>query len=233
MSAVSPGDFRILCVEDEPEILRDVADELRDHGFVVDAAASAEAALPHIAANLPDLILCDMQMPGMSGLELLEHLRARGDAAASVPFVFLTAFGDRTTMINGRKAGADDYLVKPVDYDLLIAAVESHLQNAARRARQLTSSQLPAEETKPSGLQQLLEALEAAPAGTHFLIAKADNATELSRRFAHLSKRGLKAASYAASAISGCSVAAQFHGMSSSQREAGQPLAIFSMTSAM
>lgn len=186
MSIMSPGDFRILCVEDEPEILRDIVEELRDHGFQVEAAANAEAALPCIAAQVPDLILCDMQMPGMSGLELLEDLRARGDAASSVPFVFLTAFGDRATMISGRKAGADDYLVKPVDYDLLIAAVESHLHNAVRRADQHKPVEPSAEAAKPTGGQLLLEALGEAPAGTRLVVAKADNPIELARRFAHM-----------------------------------------------
>ncbi|ABP64641.1 response regulator receiver protein (plasmid) [Novosphingobium aromaticivorans DSM 12444] len=92
MTFHAPERFRVLCIEDEPEILRDVADELADHGFRVDQASSAEAALPAIEREPPDLIVCDVQMPGMSGLELLEHLRARGDAISLVPFVFLTAF---------------------------------------------------------------------------------------------------------------------------------------------
>ena len=189
MSDLSPGQFRVLCIEDEPEILRDIAEELRDHGFQVEAAPSAEAALPIITQQVPDLILCDMQMPGMSGIELLENLRARSDAAASIPFVFLTAFGDRTTMINGRKAGADDYLVKPVDYDLLIAAVESHLHNAMRRSESVRAeAPPPAGPSKLNGSQMLLEALTQAPADTLLVIAKADNPTELARRFAHLKR---------------------------------------------
>ena len=79
MSAHLPGQFKILCIEDEPEILRDIADELRDHGFQVEAAPNAIAALQTIEAQAPDLVVCDMQMPGMSGVELLETLRARGD----------------------------------------------------------------------------------------------------------------------------------------------------------
>ena len=85
MSVYSPRQFKVLCIEDEPEILRDIADELADHGFMVDQAPSAEAALPQIDAGTPDLIICDMQMPGMNGLQLLHKLRARGDAIANVP----------------------------------------------------------------------------------------------------------------------------------------------------
>lgn len=133
MSIHSPERFRVLCVEDEPDILRDIAEELAEHGFRVEQAANAEAAMAAIGRELPDLVVCDVQMPGMNGIELLEELRGRGDAQALVPFVFLTAFSDRETVLNGRRAGADDYLVKPVDYDLLIATVEAHLGNAAAR----------------------------------------------------------------------------------------------------
>lgn len=183
MSVYSPQQFKVLCIEDEPEILRDIADELADHGFMVDQAPSAEAALPCIDTGAPDLIICDMQMPGMNGLQLLQKLRARGDAMANVPFVFLTAFGDRETAIHGRKAGADDYLVKPVDFDLLIAAVESHLRNAAQReAATRTAASLDAEPLVP-GYDQLLDHLAAQPVGTALAVIKIDTQPELSRRF--------------------------------------------------
>ncbi len=183
MSAYSPEQFKVLCIEDEPEILRDIADELADHGFIVDQAASAELALPRIDSGTPDLIICDMQMPGMNGLQLLEKLRARSDAMATVPFVFLTAFGDRETTIHGRKAGADDYLVKPVDFDLLIAAVESHLRNAAQReAATRTAASL---ETGPivPGYDELVEYLAELPVGTALAVIKMDTQPELARRF--------------------------------------------------
>lgn len=183
MSAYTPDRFRILCIEDEPEILRDIAEELADHGFTVGQAASAEAALPLIDASQPDLILCDMQMPGLNGIELLETLRARSDDLANVPFVFLTAFDDRQTVIEGRKAGADDYLVKPVDFDLLIAAVESHLRNAAQReAAARNAVQAPPLSTVP-GRQELIEHLSAAPTGLAVAVIKIDTAPELARRF--------------------------------------------------
>lgn len=183
MSVYSPEQFKVLCIEDEPEILRDIADELADHGFVVDQATSAELALPRIDAGKPDLIICDMQMPEMNGLQLLEKLRARSDAMANVPFVFLTAFGDRETTIDGRKAGADDYLVKPVDFDLLIAAVESHLRNAAQReAATRTAANLDTGPTVP-GYDELIETLAAQPVGTALAVIKLDTQPELARRF--------------------------------------------------
>jgi EAL domain-containing protein (putative c-di-GMP-specific phosphodiesterase class I)/CheY-like chemotaxis protein len=183
MSVYSPRQFKVLCIEDEPEILRDIADELADHGFMVDQAPSAEAALPQIDAGTPDLIICDMQMPGMNGLQLLQKLRARGDAIANVPFVFLTAFGDRETAIHGRKAGADDYLVKPVDFDLLIAAVESHLRNAAQReAATRTAATLETEALVP-GYDQLIDYLATQSVGMALAVIKMDTQPELARRF--------------------------------------------------
>ena len=193
MSVYSPQQFKVLCIEDEPEILRDIADELADHGFMVDQAASAELALPRIDSGAPDLIICDMQMPGMNGLQLLEKLRARSDAMANVPFVFLTAFGDRDTAIHGRKAGADDYLVKPVDFDLLIAAVESHLRNAAQReAATRTAANLESGPQAP-GYDELVDHLAQQSAGTVLAVIKMDNQAEVARRFEGKNRRDFNA----------------------------------------
>lgn len=194
MTAFNPDSFRVLCIEDEPEILADIVDELRDHGFAVEEARSAEAALPMVEAQMPDLIVCDMQMPGMSGRDLLELLRAREDAVGEVPFVFLTAFGDRKTMLDGRRAGADDYLVKPIDYDLLIATVESHLANARRRAERTAhaaAAALPA--TLSSGRAALLARIETRPEGTIVAVAAIDNPTELTRRLGDRESRRFQA----------------------------------------
>lgn len=184
MAAFSPihlgRPFKVLCIEDEPEILRDLAEELAEHGFCVGQAASAEAALPQMEREAPDLVICDMQMPGMSGIDLLRALRARSDALARVPFVFLTAFGDRETAIDGRRAGADDYLVKPVDYDLLIAAVESHLRNAMLR---FDAAQEKAAATCHDERAALLDHLAQAPANCALAVIKIDTQHELTRRF--------------------------------------------------
>lgn len=180
MNAFSPNRFKVLCVEDEPEILRDIAEELADYGFVIEKAESAEAALLKIEAELPDLVVCDVQMPGMNGIELLETLRARQDERSLVPFVFLTAFNDRTTMISGRRAGADDYLVKPVDYDLLIATVESHLQNARQRH---TAAQAAGSAEGGAGRSALVLRLAKARPREAVAVVKIDSQPELARRF--------------------------------------------------
>ena len=74
---VTQTPFRIVCVEDEADILHDIVDELRDHGFLVEGALDGESALALIRSTEPDLVVCDMQLPGMSGLELQEALIAR------------------------------------------------------------------------------------------------------------------------------------------------------------
>lgn len=169
---------KILCVEDEPEILRDIADELRDQGFLVHEAPNAQTALEMILSDRPDLVICDIQMPGMSGIELLQHLRARNDATGDIPFIFLTAFGDRDHVLAGRRAGADDYLVKPVDYDLLLAAINTRLENFARRTRHLD----PIHSERLPGRAQLQQDIDALQAPAELAVFSIDNPNELIRR---------------------------------------------------
>lgn len=183
MRPIAPSDFRILCVEDEPEILRDIAGELRDHGFLVDEASNGQEAIAQVERAIPDLIVSDIQMPGVSGTELLRILRERDDPAADIPFIFLTAFGDRDSMIEGRVAGADDYLTKPIDYDLLIAVAQAHLVNARRRAEQVLRT-MPQTGMLDlvAGLADLRTFLRTCPAGTPYAIVAIDNLPELAGR---------------------------------------------------
>ncbi len=125
--------LRVLCVEDEPEILADIVDELRHAGFDVSGARNGEEALRLFDETLPDMVVSDIQMPILDGMGLLRAVRERGGAAGAVPFIMLTAYGDNPHMIEGRQAGVDDYLVKPIDFDLLIAAIESRAANCDRR----------------------------------------------------------------------------------------------------
>ncbi|MGF1630824.1 MAG: response regulator [Kiloniellaceae bacterium] len=123
---------RILCVEDEEDLRKDIVEELRDAGYSMLEAGNGKAALEVIAKGKPDLILCDISMPGMGGYELLEEIRANHPEHCDVPFIFLTALADRSHIMMGKKLGADDYLTKPVDYELLLATVEARLEHAAR-----------------------------------------------------------------------------------------------------
>ncbi|MFD2858134.1 response regulator [Seohaeicola zhoushanensis] len=122
----------ILCIEDEPSLRDDIAAELGEAGYEVIQAADARDALERLDDRRPDLILCDIVMPGMDGRALLAHLRSARPELNGIPFVFLTALSSREQMIEGRRAGADDYLTKPIDYDLLRAMIAARLDQVAR-----------------------------------------------------------------------------------------------------
>jgi len=123
---------RILCVEDEADLRRDIADELAEGGYVVIEACNGEEALDLLRTNRPDLILCDISMPGLNGYEIMNAVQAKGSDHADIPFVFLSALGDPREIVDGKRRGADDYLVKPIDYDLLLATVHARLRQIDR-----------------------------------------------------------------------------------------------------
>ncbi|WP_230533195.1 response regulator [Microvirga roseola] len=122
----------ILCVEDEPHIRALIAEELRDNGYNVLLADNGSDALKVLSNHTPDLILCDVDMPDLNGLDFLQEFRRRFPNMANVPFVFLSALADRADVISGKQAGADDYLTKPIDLDVLLATVEARLRQVAR-----------------------------------------------------------------------------------------------------
>ncbi len=103
----------ILCVEDEPSLRDDIAFELHEAGYIVSAAGDAREALACLERQRPDLILCDILMPGMDGKRFMSHLRRTRPDLDDVPFVFLTALSSRQQVIDGRMAGADDYVTTP------------------------------------------------------------------------------------------------------------------------
>ena len=123
---------RILCVEDDGETAALIAEELVDRGFEVEVAHDGRAGLAGILREAPDLVLSDISMPVMSGFELLERLTAVAPRFANVPFVFLTALADRDNELKGRRLGADDYVTKPVDFDLLVTIIGARLARVAR-----------------------------------------------------------------------------------------------------
>jgi DNA-binding response OmpR family regulator len=125
---------RILYVEDDRESASLICEELTDRGFDVTAAHNGRDALASILKDPPDLVLSDIGMPGMSGFELLERLTSMAPRFESIPFVFLTAFGDQRSELKGWQIGADDYLSKPVDYDVLAARIGARLARVARNA---------------------------------------------------------------------------------------------------
>ncbi|WP_417767335.1 response regulator [Stappia sp.] len=123
---------KILCVEDEKLLLEDLREELDEAGYEVFTAGNGQEALECLATQTPDLIICDMMMPNMSGPEVLEHIRKDQPQLTRVPFIFLTALATREDIIQGKKLGADDYLTKPLDFDMLLATVETRLKEVER-----------------------------------------------------------------------------------------------------
>lgn len=121
----------VLCAEDHEELRRDLCDELREAGYRVVEASDGEEALAHLKA-MPDVILCDVTMPRLNGYNLLQQVRNKFPELADTPFIFLTALSDRFDIIEGKRLGADDYLVKPIDYDLLLATLEARLRQVSR-----------------------------------------------------------------------------------------------------
>jgi DNA-binding response OmpR family regulator len=123
---------KLLCIEDDRETAALIAEELVDRGYDVSIAHDGREGLAAILKNMPDLVLSDISMPVMSGFELLEQLIALAPRFSKMPFVFLTALTDRDAELKGRQLGADDYVTKPIDYDLLAAIIKARLVGVAR-----------------------------------------------------------------------------------------------------
>ena len=121
----------ILCIEDEDDLRNDIAEELAAADYNVLQASDGKEALAMLAAHRPDLVLCDITMPGLGGYDVLKAMREK-TGLGDVPFIFLTALADRNDVLVGKQAGADDYLVKPIDYEILLATVAARLSQVAR-----------------------------------------------------------------------------------------------------
>ena len=127
---------KILCVEDEDMLLQDLREELEDENYEVLMARNGHAALELLQNEKPDLIISDMMMPKMDGPAMLAHIRQSRPSLNDVPIIFLTAKATRDDIVQGKRLGVDDYLTKPVDYDLLLATVEASLGQVLRVKKQ-------------------------------------------------------------------------------------------------
>jgi DNA-binding response OmpR family regulator len=123
---------KILCIEDDRETAALIAEELVERGFEISIAHDGRAGLAAILKNMPDLVLSDISMPVMSGFELLERLTALEPRFAKMPFIFLTALTDRDNELKGRHLGADDYVIKPIDFEVLTTIINARLAGVAR-----------------------------------------------------------------------------------------------------
>jgi DNA-binding NarL/FixJ family response regulator len=125
---------KILVIEDEPEMRRNLTTLLRYHKYEPISAGNGRDGVAAARREKPDLILCDVMMPELDGYGVLQALQ--GDAKlALIPFIFLTAKGEKHDLRSGMNLGADDYLTKPVGNAELIRAVQTRLHRAEQHAR--------------------------------------------------------------------------------------------------
>ena len=117
---------RVLVVDDDPTVAEIVSGYLDRAGYVVDRAGDGPAALAAAAARRPDLVVLDLMLPGMDGLEVCRRMRGQGP----VPVIMLTARGDEDDRILGLEVGADDYVTKPFSPRELVLRVESVLRRS-------------------------------------------------------------------------------------------------------
>lgn len=122
------GEERILVVDDEPQIRRALRAGLTAQGYAVISVASGEEALDQAATQPPALVILDLMLPGLSGLEVCRHLREWSD----VPILVLSARGQEKDKVHALDLGADDYLTKPFGMDELLARVRAALRRQGR-----------------------------------------------------------------------------------------------------
>ena len=120
---------KILIIEDEPEMRRNLTTILRLEGFQPVAVENGRVGVEMAQKEKPDLILCDVMMPELDGYGVIKALHNEAETM-NVPFIFLTAKGERTDVRSGMNLGADDYLTKPVDKAELMRAVRARLARA-------------------------------------------------------------------------------------------------------
>lgn len=117
--------MKILYIEDDIHLRRAISRKIEKAGYDVSQAGDGLEALAAMKDDIPDLALCDDQMPNMTGRELLREIRSNHPELAEVPFVLMSARSRRCHILSGLELGADDYLIKPVDIDLMLARIKS------------------------------------------------------------------------------------------------------------
>ncbi len=122
----------ILVVDDEALLREDIVEELEDEGYCVLQAEDGHEGLKQILQHRPDLVVCDITMPRKNGYELLKEVRGDHGISAEMPFIFLSALADKQHVVAGLKLGADNYLTKPVDFDVLRIKVKACLRQVDR-----------------------------------------------------------------------------------------------------
>ena len=125
---------KILVIEDEPAMRRNITALLRFKEYQPISAENGRVGVEMARREMPDLILCDVMMPELDGFGVLRALQADAKLAL-IPFIFLTAKGEKDDLRSGMNLGADDYLTKPVANNDLVQAIEARLSRSERQAK--------------------------------------------------------------------------------------------------
>jgi len=152
---MSGDEFRVLVVDDDPDMLSILERVIHAEGMRAETVADGDTALVRALAAPPDLILLDVLLPGLDGFALCERLKAE-PATAMVPIVLVTALEDHDSRVRGIRAGADDFLSKPVRREELLARVQT-LRRLHETRRELESRRLAAEVERKESLRRAFE----------------------------------------------------------------------------
>jgi len=124
----------VLVVEDDPDIVEVLVYNLRREGYAVDSVGDGERGLALALSRKPDVVLLDLMLPGMDGMEVCRRLRAQ-DGGADMPVIMLTAKGEETDVVLGLEMGADDYVTKPFSPREVLARVRALLRRKDREKK--------------------------------------------------------------------------------------------------
>jgi DNA-binding NarL/FixJ family response regulator len=145
----------ILVIEDQPQMRKNLVTILEMEGFQVASAENGRRGIEHALQFPPDLIICDVMMPDLDGYGVLKQLR-ENEATTNVPFIFLTAKGERTDVRAGMNLGADDYLTKPVVREDLLAAINARLERKRQAdSQRVAGNGFQPDFSSPAPLKQL------------------------------------------------------------------------------
>ena len=147
---------KILIVDDEEDVLELVRYNLDKNGYKVETAATGEQALAKARAKPPDLIILDLMLPGIDGLDVCKRLK-NDTKTQNIPVIMLTAKGEETDIVTGLELGADDYVTKPFSPKVLVARIRRVLQRPIARDLEKASVKMHQMAIDPSRRQVLIK----------------------------------------------------------------------------
>ena len=125
---------KILCIDDEPDLRENINIILSQEGYEVIEASNGEDAYQKFIDNIPDFIVCDIDMPIMNGYEFFTKVHKNyKQELNNIPFIFLTGLHNKDNRLEGIKLGIDDYMLKPIDFDLLLSTIQAKLSKIGER----------------------------------------------------------------------------------------------------